>query len=299
MKTKNILLSALTVALLASPLLAQVQDIHEEEIARNAGQVGSYVAKTVVANQEEKDKEKYLDIGTLYNFLNEDIPVDLEKLLKKATNSINDNKITPKEQYDLMLFCIEHNEYEILETLLKAGFNPKINADGTDSTSYQLFNRAIELGYGDIAELILTYISKSHVKATEFTRYDKGIKPKEIKKKMKDIEDDLADKNIIAAYYYTSSGMLVIKQWENPITEQQFQEWLEKNESMMLTNNNAAVMKGLNVAEDVKNQIRLFKKINMNGPFIPKDPKLNFEPIEPGIPKSRQPNCHQDQATNW
>ena len=125
MKTKNILLSVLALALIATPLLAQ--DYHEDEYKKDMGKIGASLAQTYKEHMEKKYKETYLDVGTLLNFIQEDIPVNLEKLLNKATNSINDNKITPQEQYELMIACIEGDENEILETLLKAGFDPEVD----------------------------------------------------------------------------------------------------------------------------------------------------------------------------
>ena len=90
---------------------------------------------------------------------------------------------------------------------------------------------------------------------------------------LKEFEEQNAD--IIAAYYYTPSGMLVIKQWKNPISEQEFQTWLQNNESARMTDN--AAMR-LNIDNEIKSKINLFKKTQMNSPFVPENPKLNFKP---------------------
>ena len=124
MKTKNILFYAFALVLLAAPLLAQEignYDYHEFEHKQKIGTSLKQIHKDTV------NKNKYIDVGTLSNYLKEDLPIDLDKLQTKAANSIKNNKITPQEQYDLMLYCIEHNENKVLETLLKAGFDPDID----------------------------------------------------------------------------------------------------------------------------------------------------------------------------
>ncbi len=261
MKTKNILLSVFALALISTPLLAQELGSYDYHEFEHKHKIGTSLKQI---HQDTVNKAKYLDLGTLSNYLLEDLPIDLEKLLTKATNSINDNKITQQEQYTLMLYCVEHNEKDVLETLLKAGFDPKLNAAGTISLTHPIFDKAIELGYIDIAELLLTYISNSHVEKVKFHL---------TKEKIKEYKEQAAD--IVAAYYYTPSGMLVIKQWKNPISEQEFQTWLENNESIRMTNN-AAMRQSID--NEIKHQINLFKKTQMNSPFVPGNSKLNFKP---------------------
>lgn len=127
MKTKNILLLLFAFALLSTPLLAQ--DFHENEYKQNMGKIGASVAQIHKDSVEELNKEIYLDITALRNQLFENISIDLQKLSTKATNSIKDNKISAKEQYDLLIACVKYDNIEVLKILLEAGFNPSIHEE--------------------------------------------------------------------------------------------------------------------------------------------------------------------------
>ena len=159
MKTKNIVFSVFTFALFAAPLLAQEignYDYHEFEHKQKI----STSLKQI--HQNTVNKDKYLDVGTLYNYLKEDLPIDLDKLQTKATNSIKDNKITQQEQYTLMLYCVEHNEKDVLETLLKAGFNILLTDEKVIPYYLSLDNKAFDSGNDNIAKFLIKYVSNNY-----------------------------------------------------------------------------------------------------------------------------------------
>lgn len=61
--------------------------------------------------------------------MNEYLPIDYEKLLKAASNSIKENKVSAQDQYELMVLAIQTNHNKVLETLLKAGFKANIDVE--------------------------------------------------------------------------------------------------------------------------------------------------------------------------
>ena len=118
MKTKNILITAFALAMFAAPVLAQQLDYHDKEVLTK--EITDTI-KTSVSSQKQ-----YLDVAYLKAIIEEDLHFNEQKLLENAQNSIQDKKITDKEQYELMTLCIETNHNDILAVLLKAGFNSKL-----------------------------------------------------------------------------------------------------------------------------------------------------------------------------
>ncbi len=126
MKTKNILLPAIAIlagTLLSAPAYAQLySDYHDTvEAIRQDINIERPTLNTV--------QKSYIDVVQLFNQMNEDLPIDYEKLLAAAINSIKDNQISNKDQYDLMVFAIQTNHNKVLETLLKAGFKANIDVE--------------------------------------------------------------------------------------------------------------------------------------------------------------------------
>ena len=128
MKNKKIILTAVTFVLgtlVSLPLMAQElgsfnpKDYHEQE------EYFLRITDSVGKAMRNNDKQ-YLNVSHLNAVINEDLSIDYKKLGKSAANSIKDNKISPKEQYDLMSSCIDGGHNEILKVLLSSGFNPKV-----------------------------------------------------------------------------------------------------------------------------------------------------------------------------
>ena len=127
MKTKNILFLAIALlagTLLITPAFAQELDYHEQEYMPGIANTVKTSFQTTAS--KVKEQKQYLDIGYLTAYMTEDFgEISEEKraeLLQQATNSIQDNKVTDREQYDLISLAIETNHNDILEILLKAGF---------------------------------------------------------------------------------------------------------------------------------------------------------------------------------
>ena len=159
MKTKNTLLPAIALlagTLLSTPIYAQLYgDYHDTvEAIRQDINIEQTIQNTV--------QKSYLNVVQLYNQMNEDLTIDYEKLLEAASNSIKDNKVSAQDQYELMVFAIQTNHNEVLETLLKAGFKANINVElaqaGTEVSPLaeiaQAFNNTEAL------KLIETYMPK-------------------------------------------------------------------------------------------------------------------------------------------
>lgn len=144
MKTKNILLPALAIAMFATPVIAQnygnllhqadrnepflyhfptvVQDYHDEIEPIRQALIADIPAPTF--------QKPYLDVGSLYNQMFEDLsPINCDKLFLPALNSVKDNKISAKQQYELMKIAIEQNYNDVLGTLLGAGFKANIEVE--------------------------------------------------------------------------------------------------------------------------------------------------------------------------
>ena len=122
MKTKNILpaIALLMGTLLCTPAFAQELDYHEQEALKQE-------VTNNIKNSMPKQQKEYLKAGQLFNQMNEDLPIDYDKLLETATNSINNNEISDKNQYDLMAFAIQTKHNDVLATLILAGFDPEID----------------------------------------------------------------------------------------------------------------------------------------------------------------------------
>lgn len=176
MKTKNILLPAIALlagTLLSAPACAQLSGDYHDDLESIRQDI-----KIEIPTQNANQKA-YLDVPQLYNQMNEDLPIDYEKLFKAASNSIKDNKVSAQDQYELMVFAIQMNHNKVLETLLKAGFKANINVElaqaGTEVSPLaeiaQAFNNTEAL------KLIETYMPKMI----------KRITPKEIER-LKNIE---------------------------------------------------------------------------------------------------------------
>ena len=180
------------------------------------------------------------------------MPVNYAKILKDASNSIKDNKISNEEQYELMKLAIQHNNNEILETLLKAGFKANIDEyleeSGTTVTSLaeiaQAFNNTKAL------ELIKTYMLSKPTKpvlsssASDTTKkevnnesYVTDTVPAATKTiKVEDNQDEENEEGIIGAAYHNQNGTLVIKKFDKPLSEKEYQKWLQENETVMMVN---------------------------------------------------------------
>ncbi len=123
MKTKNILLPAIALlagTLLSAPANAQFKDYHDA--------IDSIKQDIKIEIPAQVIQKSYLNVGLLFNQMNEDLPIDTAKLSEQAKNSITDGKISDTDQYDLMVLAIQTNHNEVLETLLKAGFKADTNS---------------------------------------------------------------------------------------------------------------------------------------------------------------------------
>ncbi len=130
MKTKNILLSALALAIFAAPAFAQNWDYHDLENLDLAQHVSDTIKTPVKASVPQK---KYLDISYLRDCISQDLSYSPEDLAERAKNSIKDKKIAANEQEELINLCIMYNNADILEILLKAGFSRKGTIEQTEN----------------------------------------------------------------------------------------------------------------------------------------------------------------------
>ena len=121
MKIKNILLAVVVLAVSAVPLVAQ--DYHEIE---NREEISLALQETHLQSLAER---AYLNVSGLISKMIEDLPIDLEKLKEKTANSIADNKISVREQYDIIVLSVKLGYNEVLEAVLEAGFNPKADEE--------------------------------------------------------------------------------------------------------------------------------------------------------------------------
>ncbi len=130
MKTKKILPSLLAfifmgtfVGTISAQELAYLNDYHEQEYE----QISNSIKESYRDTLETKQK-KYLDINYVLTIINEDLPVNHEKLMKSAFYSIKDNKISYEEQYNLMSLCIEGHNDDVLMALIMGGFDPLVDS---------------------------------------------------------------------------------------------------------------------------------------------------------------------------
>lgn len=211
MKAKSILLPAIAIAIFAAPAIAQVNDDYHDytESVREA------TTQTVQETAKETASQKqYLDIGYLKAYMYEDFEELTEQkrltLLEQATNSIQDKKITDKDQYELMAMAIETNHNEILEILLQAGFDAQIdvklnqNLNESQKEFIPLSEKAKAVNNTKALKLLAKYISAK-------------------------------EEGYIGVYYTTPNGTQVIKKFDKPLNEAEYQEWLRNNETMMRT----------------------------------------------------------------
>ncbi len=224
MKIKNILLSVFALALFAAPLLAQEYDYHDSEYT---GKIGTSLKQI---HQDTVNKEKYLDVGTLFNYLKEDLPINLDKLQTKAANSIKDNKITPQEQYDLMLYCIEHKINNVLAVLLNAGFDPKIHkvlnanlAEGEEKYT-PLADKAAELNAQALFIIDPPLTKKTMMPIGRDPLKERGI-------------ITVVDENgkIIQVSHRNASGLLIIKKFDDSVNNAAAELYI----SSLINNHNA------------------------------------------------------------
>ena len=192
MKTKNILLPAIAIAMFAAPVMAQhqvkelksysaassglikplntsydiLQDYHDEI---------ENIKKSIHSEIPATPQKAYLSVGGLNNQMIEDLPINYEKLFEEASNSVKDKKISDKEQYELMVLAIQTNYNEVLETLLKAGFKANIDEYLEKSGTEVLSLGAVALFFenNEALDLIVAYMPKNYK--------PKKIEPLEIK----------------------------------------------------------------------------------------------------------------------
>lgn len=158
MKTKNILFPAIALlagTLLCTPAFAQISgDYHDEleGISQN------------IRLERPTVQKLYLDLGGLYNQMNEDLPIDYDKLFKAASNSIKENKISYEDQYGLMVFAIQTNHNKVLETLFKAGFKANIDEylEKSDTDVLSLGAVALFFENNEALDLIVAYMPKNY-----------------------------------------------------------------------------------------------------------------------------------------
>lgn len=152
MKTKNILLPAIALAIFATPTIAQIYgtpttvkganssllyqfpsvsqasdstNLYNDQEAQTIREnVHSFIKKDI---NQLSSKQEYLNIALLRSQLNENLEIDLEHLKTITENSLAENKISLLEQYSVMQLCIMTNHNDVLATLIEAGFNPTLD----------------------------------------------------------------------------------------------------------------------------------------------------------------------------
>ena len=159
MKTKNFILPAFALlvgSLLSAPAFAQLDTDYHEQIENTKKSIHIEIPTT--------PQKAYLSVGGLYNKMNEDLPINYEKLFEEASNSVKDKKISDKDQYELMVLAIQMNYNEVLETLLKAGFKANIDEylekSGTDVLSLGAI--ALFFENNEALDLIVAYMPKNY-----------------------------------------------------------------------------------------------------------------------------------------
>lgn len=253
MKTKNILLPAIALlagTLLSAPAYAQLSGDYHDDLESIRQDIKIEVP-TQIANQKS-----YLNVQLLHNQMNEDLPIDYEKLFKAASNSIKDNKVSAQDQYELMVFAIQMNHNKVLETLLKAGFKANIDVElaqaGTEVSPLaeiaQAFNNteALKLIETYMPKMIKRITPKKIERLKNIEKRPHGEYMYKIDKKpaatatIKVVSDTIPEQEegIIGASYYNEHGTLVIKKFDKPLSDAEYQQWLKNNETMQRIHKN-------------------------------------------------------------
>ena len=154
-KTFSVAMAFLAAVLLAMPSFAQTADPHDTETQNNTpapiinvmvgtlalhpsavlnlGLEAGRAAAMAVNAETSKANETYLDVSLLTAAITEDIIDFHEEQLEELTNitskTLKAGRISAQDQYDLISLCIANDHLDILEALLKAGFDTTISEE--------------------------------------------------------------------------------------------------------------------------------------------------------------------------